>query len=307
MRIGFVTVVLAVVSCAAPQAEPTPTDVRDAVKAPSGAAGELLFQSDREGPTRLFILDLAKAAQRRVGPAGDWSDQDPAWSHDGQRIVFSSTRGQTGNFDIFVMDAAGGNVMRLTDHAAPEQDPVFAHDDKSVFFTGERDGRGEIYRVWLADKRVERITNGINRAIMPAVSRDGRHLAYAAQMVMNFQLHLIDLTTGTSRQITSGEGACKPAFSPDSKEIAFVRMGEPSNLETVRESGPRVLLTDRRLWSYYPDYSPDGRYLAFSVSPEHHQGEDWDLALMDLQKPGTFVRLTTGRGNDRVPAWRPAR
>ena len=30
-----------------------------------------------------------------------------------------------------------------------------------------------------------------------------------------------------------------------------------------------------------------------------------DLALMDLQKPGHFVRLTTGRGNDRVPDWRP--
>ena len=272
--------------------------------AQGGPAGEILFQSDREGPTRLFILDIAKKEQRRVGSAGNWMDEEPAWSHDGRRIAFSSTRGGDNNLDIWVMEADGSNPIRLTDHRAAEQDPAWAHDDRSIFFTGERDGRGEIYRVWLHDRRVERITNGINRAIMPATSKDGRYLAYSAQMIMNFQLHLIDLTTGQSRQITTGQGACRPSFAPDSGEIAFVRMGEPSHLEAVRESGPRVVHQDERLWSYYPDYSPDGRYLAFSVSPEHHEGEDWDLAVMDLQS-GRWSRLTSGHGNDRYPDWRP--
>jgi Tol biopolymer transport system component len=273
---------------------------------PSGLRGELLFQSDRDGPTRLYVLDLASAAVRRVGAAGDWLDEEPRWSPDGTQIAFSSTRGQKGNLDIFVMNADGSNAVRLTDHAAPEQGPVWAADGKSLFFTGERDGRGEIYRVWLADRRVDRVTSGINRAIMPATSPDGRYLAYAAQTIMSFQIHLVDLTTGSSRQITSGGGACRPSFAPDSQEIAFVRLDrEPSRLEAVRETGPRVLLEDQKMWSYYPDYSPDGRLIAFSVSPEHHEGEDWDLALMDVQKPGQFIRLTTGRGNDRVPDWRP--
>jgi TolB protein len=271
----------------------------------SRPSGEIVFQSDREGPTRLFILDLAKNEQRRVGSAGNWLDEEPAWSHDGRRIAFSSTRGGANNLDIWIMDADGANPTRLTDHAAAEQDPAWAHDDKSVFFTGERDGRGEIYRVWLQDKRVERITSGIDRAIMPATSRDGRYLAYAAQTIMNFQVHLIDLTNGNRRQVTTGGGACRPAFTPDSQEVAFVRLDrEPSRIEAARETGTRVLVQDGRLWSYYPAYSPDGRFLAFSVSPEHHEGEDWDLAVMNLQTR-QWSRLTSGRGNDRYPDWRP--
>lgn len=273
---------------------------------PAGLKGELLFQSDREGPTRLFVLDLATGSVRRVGTTGDWLDEEPRWSPDGRRIAFSSTRGQKGNLDIFVMNADASNLVRLTDHAAPEQGPAWAADGRSLYFTGERDGRGEIYRVGIDDKRVERITRGIDRAIMPAASPDGRYLAYAAQTIMSFQLQLLDFTTGKSQQVTSGGGSCRPAWSPDSKELAFVRIAtEPSRLEALRETGSRVVLEDKRLWSYYPDYSPDGRYLAFSVSPEHHQGEDWDLAIMDIQRPGQFTRLTVGPGNDRVPDWRP--
>jgi TolB protein len=39
-------------------------------------------------------------------------DQDPAWSHDGRRIAFSSQR--SGVTRLYVMDADGGNVSRLT-------------------------------------------------------------------------------------------------------------------------------------------------------------------------------------------------
>lgn len=243
---------------------------------------------------------------RRVGPAGDWFDEEPQWSPDGRRIAFASTRGQKDNIDIFVIDADGSNLVRLTDHPAPEQGTAWAADGGSVFFTSTRDGRAEIYRVWLADKRVERVTSGFNRAIMPATSPDGKYLAWAGQTIMHFQIHLLDLQTGQSQQITSGGGACHPNFAPDSQELAFVRLDtEPSRIEAVKTTGLRTLMADPKLWSYYPDFSPDGRRVAFSISPEHHRGEDWDLALMDAQTSGQFMRLTAGPGNDRVPDWRP--
>ena len=268
--------------------------------------GEIVFQSDREGPTRLFVIDVATRVVRRLGPAGDWQDEEPQWSPDGTRVAFSSTRGGSRNFDIFVMQADGSGVTRLTDHPAPDQDPAWAADGKSLFFTSERNGRGEIYRVWIDSRKVDRLTSGLSRAIMPAASRDGRYMAYAAQLLMGFRIQLVDLRNGQERTVGTSGGACRPAFSPDTHELAFVHLdAEPSRLEAVTETSRRTLVADRKLWSYYPDYSPDGRFIAFSVSPEHHQGEDWDLAMTDAARPGTVTRITSGPGNDRVPHWRP--
>ncbi|MCC7126998.1 MAG: PD40 domain-containing protein [Acidobacteria bacterium] len=265
-----------------------------------------MFQSDREGPTRIFVIDVATRATRRVGAAGNWNDEDPSWSADGRRLTFASTRAGGNNFDIYVMDADGSNLVRLTDHPAPDQDPVWAVDGRSVFFTSERNGRGEIYRVWLNDKRVDRLTSGFSRAIMPAASPDGRYLAFAAQLIMGFRIELIDLTDGSRRSVGTSGGACRPAFAPNSQELAFVHLdSEPSRLEAVTETGRRTLIADQNKWVYYPSYSPDGRYVAFSVSPEHHAGEDWDLAITDAARPGAITVLTSGRGNDRVPEWRP--
>jgi TolB protein len=273
----------------------------------AGPTGELVFQSDREGPTRLFIVNVATRAVRRVGDVGDWHDEDPQWSPDGTKIAFASTRGGGRNLDIFVMQADGRGAIRLTDHAAPDQDPAWTADGRSLFFTSERDGRGEIYRVWLDSRKVDRVTTGLSRAIMPATSRDGRYLTYAAQLIMGFRIQLIDLGTGHDRTVGTTGGACRPAFSPDTQELAFVHLdAEPSRIEAVTETSRRALVADRTLWAYYPDYSPDGRYVAFSVSPEHHEGEDWDLAITDAARPGAMTRLTSGPGNDRVPHWKPA-
>ncbi|MCC5936375.1 MAG: PD40 domain-containing protein, partial [Lunatimonas sp.] len=50
----------------------------------------------------------------------------PVWSKDGKKIAFASDR--YGNFDVFVMDADGGNAHRLTYHSNDEMPYSFAAD-----------------------------------------------------------------------------------------------------------------------------------------------------------------------------------
>lgn len=286
--------------------------LRPAVAAVAEQGDGLIFQSDREGRDKLYALDVATGDVRALTAGADHRDEEPAWSPDGRRIAFHTNRFDPGTYDIAVMNADGSDVRRLTDHAAWDQDPVWMPDSGSLVFTSERDGTGAIFRVHLQDGRVERLSRTRDRAIMPAVSPDGRHVAYAVATAHGFQITTLDMATGEERQVTHVDGgACRPAWSPDGRRIAYVRMQgeEPSWLEELDlASGTiRTLVDARPLWSYYPAYSADGTTVAFSVSPEHHAGEDWDLAVTDAAAPAGFRRLTQGPGNDRVPTWEAGR
>ena len=60
----------------------------------------------------------------------------PVWSHDGKNIAFASDR--TGNFDVFVMAAAGGEARRLTFSSNREMPWNFTANNKDIIFTAYR-------------------------------------------------------------------------------------------------------------------------------------------------------------------------
>lgn len=292
----------------------------DAVKPfPGGLSGTLVFQSDRlapdnpDGRAHIFTIDLATGAIKQLTAGRNHHDSNPRWSPDGKRIAFKSTRAGNGKWDAYVMDANGTNITRLTD-TANNHDPVWMPDGKSVLISSDRESREDIYRVWLDDRRVERLTKHIvGRAIMPSVSKDGRYVSYAAQTLQRlqfweFQIHVLDLNTGKVRALEQAGGTCWPSWSPDGKLIANVSLAkEPSTIQlrNADGSGGREIAVDAKRWAYYPDFSNDGRLIAFSVSPEHHQGEDWDLAIVPADGSRPVQKLTTGPGNDRLPDWKP--
>ena len=273
--------------------------------------------SDRRAPdnpdarNHIFKIDLATGRVDQLTSGRNHHDQHPKWSPDGTRISFVSSRG--GNFDLYVMNADGTNVTRVTDHPANDFDPIWMPNGQSMIFSSERDSRSDLYRVWLKDKKVDRLTHHfVGRAIMPNVSPDGKLVAFAAQTLQRlnfweFQVHVLDLATGKTRALDNSGGACWPSWSPDGRSLANVLLAkEPSTIQ-IRNAdggGAREIATGK-LWSYYPDWSNDGLTLALSVSPQHHEGEDWDLAIVPADGSRPLQRLTTGPGNDRLPDWRP--
>ena len=69
----------------------------------------------------------------------------PAWSPDGRRIAFTSER--DGNPEIYVMNADGSGVTRLTYNDARDLDsfPAWSPDGRRIAFHSNRDGNFEIY------------------------------------------------------------------------------------------------------------------------------------------------------------------
>lgn len=110
----------------------------------------LVFVSDRSGNWDLWKMDVqACLAARQAGKSGDQPDCEatqltdnpdddvfPRWSPDGSQIAFESRR--EANRDIYLMDAEGGNVRRLTTGLERESTPAWVNDGATIVYAGER-------------------------------------------------------------------------------------------------------------------------------------------------------------------------
>ena len=108
---------------------PLPSFRQTAAGSPSprslGRRGDLGFRSGR--------------VERRPAHVDGCLDTNcPHWSPDGQLIVFSSNG--EGEFDIYVVPAAGGKPRRLTSHPAIDICPTFSRDGKWIYFSSMRSG-----------------------------------------------------------------------------------------------------------------------------------------------------------------------
>ena len=68
---------------------------------------------------------------------------DPVYSPDGLKIAFISTH--DGDPEIFVMNANGTGLRKLTDNTAVDAAPSWSPDGGKIVFTSDRDGSFELY------------------------------------------------------------------------------------------------------------------------------------------------------------------
>ena len=92
----------------------------------------------------------------------------PAWSPDGTRIAFRSTR--TGVSDLYVMNADGSGVTALTADSATEGRPAWSPDGTKITFASTRDGNWEIYTMYADGSGVVRLTDNPALDARPAWS-----------------------------------------------------------------------------------------------------------------------------------------
>jgi len=125
--------------------DPDPAEARGDSAAPPRpiVIDRYKFKQDGEGylehrRSHLYVVDVATRAVTQV-TSGDHDDEQPAWSPDGLRLAFVSSRGadpdRENNSDVFVVDAtAGATPLRLTSWPGPDEAPAWSPDGRSIAY-----------------------------------------------------------------------------------------------------------------------------------------------------------------------------
>lgn len=101
------------------------------------------------------------------------ADTGPAWSPDGTRIAFSSTRNGLNNPEIYVMNANGSNQTRLTNNTFEDTDPFWVRGGGRITYTSRRFAQNGIWEINQDGSSDHQITNGFQGDWSP----DGHRLA----------------------------------------------------------------------------------------------------------------------------------
>jgi len=191
----------------------------------------IAFVSTRDGNNEIYAMDAdGTGVTRLTTHFGD--DYAPTWSPDGRRIAFATRNRSDLNtvqngLDIFVMNADGTGLSRLTRHPADDYDPSWSSDGRGIAFVSTRDGNREIYSVNADGTDIRNLTNDAASDYDPSWSSDGRRIAFTSTRGRHGQheIHIME-ADGTVTFLSDGGlqliwRELRPAWSPDGRRITF--------------------------------------------------------------------------------------
>jgi Tol biopolymer transport system component len=122
-----------------------------AVWSPDGRRIAFTRARGRTGPgpccsasaTDIYVMNADGSGTRKLTHNNARFYAEPAWSPDGRKIAFRSTR--NGNRDIYVMNADGSGKRNLTRNPAKDVRPSWSPDGRRIAFISDRDGRLEAH------------------------------------------------------------------------------------------------------------------------------------------------------------------
>jgi dipeptidyl aminopeptidase/acylaminoacyl peptidase len=227
-----------------------------------------------KGTTQIYLVPASGGEMRQL-TNDEHSSTTPRWSPDGDKLAFISAR--DGESQIWTIDVSSGTLKKITTISTGAGDPVWSPDGKWLAFVSD------IYPECKDDTCNQR------RAEETAANKVKAHVAdrllyrhwKSWKEGMRTHVFVVSSTGGEAHDLTPGDYDAPPfslggptdyAFSPDSKELAYVSNHDKVEatstnadvwLVPVKGGVARNLTAGNHGYDGSPKFSPDGRFIAY--------------------------------------------
>lgn len=261
-----------------------------------GAAGSIVFMSDRSGTENLWRVARAGGAPVQLTRFDDGRVLWPSISADGGTVAFER------DFGIWTLDVASGaarpveiRLLGTVEGPTPTVqretqgwgDIVVSPDGRKWAFTSG----GDVWATTIeGDVPATRVTHTSAAEGDVVWTSDSRQVVYTSWRSGTPKLYAYDFATSTERQLTTGNGRDgSPVFSPDGRHLAFTRAADEQRELRVMSwpggSERRLALAVRSA----PTWSPDSRWLAYAGETDEFSNVMVVLATGGTPRQVSFV------------------
>ncbi len=262
--------------------------------------GDVNFSANRT-VTHIYTIPIRGGTARQM-TTGEKSNSSPRWSPDGNRIAFT-TGGQ-----IWTMKGDGTDRKQITAISTGAGNPVWSPDGRMIAFSSE------VYPECKTDDCNKSEDEKAENSKVQAQVTTRLLYRHWTEWRTRKRSHVFVVSGdgGIARQVTEGDWDSPPyaastgldyAFSPDSKEIAYLR--NPDKVEAIStnsdiflvslDSGtPKNITEKNKGYDVAPIYTKDGKFIIFrSQATGGFEADKWRVMRYDRNSSET-VELTRG-------------
>lgn len=249
--------------------------------------------------TQIYVMPIEGGSMKQL-TNGSSSATLPRWSPDGKKIVYT-TGGQ-----VWVMENDGDNNDQVTKISTNAAAPIWSPDGKWIAFTSE------VYPDCSDDDCNKKKDEAAEKSKVKAHITTRLLFRHWDEWrdVKRTHVFLISSKGGTARDMTRGDFDSPPyaaatgvdyAFSPDSKELAYVR--NPDKVEAIStnsdiyvvpisEGVAKNITARNHGYDLGPIYTRDGRYIIYrSQATAGFEADRWRLMAYN-RSTGASTEIT---------------
>jgi len=309
-----------------------PASAQDLAQELKTVPHKIIYETWQDDNWELFLSSADGSDRLNLTATKDVHELFPHASPDGSKVCFvcDEGEGEAKVRNVYWMNIDGSGRELVARNARQPcwnpQSTVIAYlkGEFERFTIKDFATRGLFFYDVKSGRHSQHVNRDLYHIYNPCWSADGKWFVATVHGGMGYRHAILAFEVGGTKLFDLGLGGCRPEFSPHGSQVAWGAGDYTLRVVDVdlagpkpKISGPRDVVTSTKPeMIYHFDWSPDGRYFAFTrgrakkvlgsqAAVVGNLAEGWDICVADARQPNRWTAITVDGLSNKEPDWVP--